>query len=101
MKLLTNSEVKKPYDCLEYFHQYVRFKGTSSFLLPASCSGSEILFLLWIYSNQPVLTLQMWWTLRFPWPSTPGGRATTMSQQRTRSPRRRSGRFSRTRGSGI
>lgn len=42
MKLLTNSEVKKPSDCLEYFHQYVLFKGTSSFLLPASC------FLLWI-----------------------------------------------------
>lgn len=30
MKLLTNSEVKKPSDCLEYFHQYVLFKGTSS-----------------------------------------------------------------------
>lgn len=43
MKLLTNAEVKKPYDCLERFPSYALYDGTSG-----TCS-----FLLWFGGGPP------------------------------------------------
>lgn len=74
MKLLTNSDVKKPHDCLERVYNYAFYYGRSrawSFLVRVWA----LLLLEWVYpAEAAVPALQIWWTLRSPWPSTPGRR---------------------------